>query len=891
MPTPGQCIGAAVNADGRSVDLTFYSMAAGGTYLYDASSSTGLVDRSTAKLVLTVVSKGFDNTGSATTITRTVYGVIRQRVAGTSGAAETASGGDLIITFGLDSPIYAKDTTGAGNSGTAPTLTLLGGLYTKTGVPTLAISNLAVTNSSALAYYKPSGQWMTRPNQRMTADFTLAFSPQYLHGIDAIACVRFDVDGQTSSVNANATTTTPTKRQRAGTGLYSDEFVSGTITLSTFTQGEIMKARARVYPTIGDAVFDTNDNSANLLVQCDQTFNLYCDKTLALQVYAIVDTGGNDTTGTASATLATARAAPFATIAKALIAGASLIYLKNQVHTFATPASTPTNFGYYQEITADPTDLGGTLAIGTGYPTYKASYLKITGLTVKLLASTSLFVATNNYFWMESCVANDNSQTLAGPLADDAVATFIDNCTGFDPARWFWKRSGADKIRLSFDGVDFGTSSSAASMNCIWRMIACKVAGAVTIQGLYPASGTAVPANVLVKHNQFTSMNNVSQTWDYAVTTSYVSIIGNLIETLSPAGSSAFQIASSNSVNMDSCIVSHNTIVGERSIVAYNDSGSAAAYRRGWAMVGNIFGGYYNKSDLYAPANAARVGNWWEHFGTLCYANVIRYTDVAGDYDGLGTLGSPQDPLFTDDRSGYSSGTYHYNANSGTGGGTYTLTAGSPAFRLLPANTRHTITTLDGVTVPNNGTADAGAYQYDHAAPTYDGAEIQPAGTSIYVAFIETVSPPLLSAAPVTGFTLTASGGAVTLSNVVITSTNLTADLSRVITSNETVTISYTPGNVTDSVGNAMAAFTNQAVLNSSEQAPSTGLPPPAPVVPQVGSRLTIGVDGQTNVVCGPVVVPEGGVVRRLGDGGGVSTAGPKFGCQEFVRVRNDNLG
>lgn len=129
-------------------------------------------------------------------------------------------------------------------------------------------------------------------------------------------------------------------------------------------------------------------------------------------------------------------------------------------------------------------------------------------------------------------------------------------------------------------------------------------------------------------------------------------------------------------------------------------------------MGGNIFGGYYNKSDLYGTANANRIGNWWEHFGTLCYANVIRYTDIANDFDGIGTLAAPQDPLFVDDRSGHSSGTYHYNANSGTGGGDYRLQTGSPAIGILPANTRHTITDLNGVIVPNDGTADAGAYQH-----------------------------------------------------------------------------------------------------------------------------------------------------------------------------------
>lgn len=79
--------------------------------------------------------------------------------------------------------------------------------------------------------------------------------------------------------------------------------------------------------------------------------------------------------------------------------------------------------------------------------------------------------------------------------------------------------------------------------------------------------------------------------------------------------------------------------------------------------------------------------------------------------------------------------------------------------------------------------------------------------------------------------------------------------------------------------------------------------PEPAIIVPQEGSRKTINIPGQTQIINGKVIVdgveltPQeaidqtGGQIKRLGGGaGGVSTAGPKFGSQEFLEVPRTNL-
>jgi hypothetical protein len=589
----GDPIAAAINADGKSIAITFKGMATGGTYLYDtagAGETLGLTDTSTAKGVLTVVSKGFDSTGAATTTSRTVYVTRRLRVAGTSGADETTSGSDVVINFALSEPVYAKDTTGGGNSGTAPVLVTLSGLYTKSAVPSNA-KTVTCVNNSALAYYTPRGQWGTIDRQKVLTDFDLEFDPQHLHGVAGIACVVFTCTGQTSSHVESATVTSRTARQRAGTSLYSDAYKT-TITLSGFTQGEDIACRVRVYPSIGDTAFDSDNQSSDYLVQHDNTLTFKCDKTAALEVFGIVDTGGSDVTGTASATIATARALPFATIQKAERAGASKIYIKNQTHLYTTPGSTPTALGYWCVVQLDPTDLGGIVTIDTGFVTVKSTYLKFKGCTMKLTGNLSIFTGTTRNLWFDGITFDANGQTLAGPICDDIAGAVFTDCA-IDPLKFKLNRSGTDIVRHSFDGCDFGSPSSDKAVESFWRAVACKSTANVSFNGAVNVTASPLRANVLVKNNRLLSVTtpidfDVGLT---AATTDYF-FIGNEFEGLTAglAGSPAFSFGQAGTeYDKDHVVIAHNTILGERENHLYNDGAgdnTAVKYRRYASVVG-----------------------------------------------------------------------------------------------------------------------------------------------------------------------------------------------------------------------------------------------------------------------------------------------------------------
>lgn len=114
--------------------------------------------------------------------------------------------------------------------------------------------------------------------------------------------------------------------------------------------------------------------------------------------------------------------------------------------------------------------------------------------------------------------------------------------------------------------------------------------------------------------------------------------------------------------------------------------------------------------------------------------------------------------------------------------------------------------------------------EQDSTIPAVTLAVISADGTTYEETFNEEVLP---GGTGTLGQTLTASGGTVTLTYSSGSGTNkLVWSLSRIIVLNETVTRSYTPGTITDVVGNALVAFTDQPVTNNSNINPSEALAP-----------------------------------------------------------------
>lgn len=105
----------------------------------------------------------------------------------------------------------------------------------------------------------------------------------------------------------------------------------------------------------------------------------------------------------------------------------------------------------------------------------------------------------------------------------------------------------------------------------------------------------------------------------------------------------------------------------------------------------------------------------------------------------------------------------------------------------------------------------------DETAPTVQGATIQTAGDSIVIRFSE----PVVGSS---GFGLSLSGGAASLTFVSAAFDELIYSISRVVTSNETGLLTYFGGDIEDLAGNPLQSFVLGITNNS-----LIGLPPVDP--------------------------------------------------------------
>lgn len=667
----GDIIARTINADGISATLRVENLASGGSYLYDSANSQ-LSDTSTAKVVFTVVSKSFDATGAASTITRTVYGTATRRTPGSSSLSETSAGSDLDIVVALSEPIYAKDESGGGNSGTDVTVTVLANWYTKSGTPTNAATAVSVTNDSALAYYVPFGQWDILPYDRVSSNFRVAFTARHLHGIK---CVKFTATGATSSHSETATVTTETKRLRSVSGLYGTCHET-TIPISGFTQDETINLKAEVFPNVGDTELDTDDMSAEYVVTGRAPITVTCDKGDTLRAYAVVNAStGNDGTGVVSTTLSTAEANKYATIKAAIDANATQVYLEGSTHAFAS-RSTSKSTAYWIVIEPHPNE-GGAVAveIASGFPTLAVVKCKFKNVTLKSTATTSILNGSStNFLCADTCTFDANTYTLAEHHYN-FLGIYYWNCTFAESRKFTLNRTAGDTVRFSFDGCSLTNDTTVHTMNCIWRMMACVLNGNHAFQTLKTV-GTQ-PYNGLYESNLARS---VGGTWFVGWTNaaSEYSFSNNVLEGIGMAPTNLFSGAEDAITPIDHYLFSHNTIVGERANVFYNDSGTTAMYSRGVRIIGNIFGKSFNtKHDLFGSASANRVGRWWVNYSTSKRSNLQGDNTSAsfpGDYGGLRWTYSASF-AFTDDKSG-----------AGAGGGDYSLGDASAALAQIAAD-------------------------------------------------------------------------------------------------------------------------------------------------------------------------------------------------------------
>jgi hypothetical protein len=696
----GDITSVTIRDDGWSADVVVSQWTdVAGSYTYDFGSLGNTPANITSpKIVFTVVSLGYDSAGNATTKVRTVYGTKWVRKAHPNNAQKDETvGANLSVRIALSESIYAKDKIGGGNSGTAPTVTISAAWATSSVGPKTsnAVTNLTVVNNSTLAYPKCIAQWAfghTPFYKRVENDFTLGAIAFHGHGI---AAVKLLAVGNTSTYSTNAFVTGVTDHSLSATGLHYASY-DMPVVLSNYTQAETITLNFIAYPKVGDAasILDTTGITG---VQEDPRgltqLTCVCDKTTAMRDYAVVVNRADDAVGSKSTVLATAETTTFANIGRALASGANLIYVKNGTHPILGREPTVAVKDYWVEVRPYPSHTPVIVRDISfrAYGTKKLAYIDFTSITSP---------GGNTYLAGGGGAQN---RSLLFENCNFVNAAFADIGLGYDTAAiWFINSSltGSEKL-VTYGGSLCGLNLTGLNISNVhaelpiqsYGTVACKSvtnAYRVTFTDVSVNNPGPTPNNVIFYNNTFLCnainggdaiINRGAPTEDPLLD---CAIIGNVLEANSVAtsGPALWVAADSRTNTCNNVIVAHNTIVGQRANLFYNDSGTLPNITTNIFVRNNVFNGFAIKSDIFTHGvdgqNGARVGNWAQMNGVNWSDN--RYTYNVGlwgfnqDYYGINTqyedmsANIANEMGFTADYSTY---------GTGAGNGDYTPTLSS----------------------------------------------------------------------------------------------------------------------------------------------------------------------------------------------------------------------
>lgn len=659
------------------------------------TADTGFID---------VESEGFDGAAQPIAVARRIHltRILRLPYDQHANLDIVDASGDARAKFALSDDIYAGDVGCA--------LTIPGGRVSDGVNGNVAASAVAIANNSTLPYPKAYAQWDNEGvpgGYRVREDFTIGCIAVHTHGV---ACVRFTATGATSAHSVSVIATAPVARLYPGSGLYGWRH-EALIPIAGFTQGERIDLRCEVFPVIGDAssVFDTADYAADLEITGRSPVSVWCNKTGALDVFAVVDQAtGNDATGVSSATLATAEANRYLSVGQAIEDGANEIYYVDGAHPMiGTIPAARTGPDHYVEVKPHPTlaTPGGVVAIvPTANRTYRTVRLKFEGGEHGIIirpagAQAYLSGATNDtnpatvtqFLWIDGCTFDSNSFTASGPgLNDRSTGFYVTNCFGdFGPNLWKVGQFSTRWSTIWARGNTFSETSGADNTFSNWySWVANKQVGSL---GLLPRPTTgSAPDNdgAIFLNNEHLDCNRTGApaigfgTTPVAVTIGRA-FIGSLIE--HTGGGTALAAICSDVApfnHVRNIVIAHNTWVGQRQNLFYNSDGSTRYERLGCTARGNFFQNRNIKSDTFAPGNAARTGGWPALYGGRFSANHCVEATFPWEFDGFNS--SQGDPLFVQDNSA-SGLDGQIGSGDGSGMGDYTPGVGSPLLNRLRA--------------------------------------------------------------------------------------------------------------------------------------------------------------------------------------------------------------
>jgi len=738
---------------GWEAEIDISGMSTGGTYDFGLGTNNSPTN---AKAVFTVTSQGYDDTGAATTITRTVYGTnyVRKIYPDNAQADETNNGGSSVtLRIALSDYIYSGDTI---------TANIASSFYTNTAGNN-ATTSAIVTNSSVEAYPKVIANWSWPGYSRLTGStFTLratAFHRSAEQG-RPVRAVKFTCTDQHANTVTN-TVTSPTVDRAIGGAVPVVEYI-GTLSTATLTQGDTLTCNFKAYPWYGDSnsVLDTSDgiNTMPTPLYAPQYYLVDKDNTYGVTVAVVDSVAGNNNTGAAVDYASFDSQNPPAAFlniyaaANAIAAynntnhggrnntGAGIIYLKEGSHVWTggtvtaggqatAPAwVTVTKFPGTTRANVLISSMSGTKQVG--------EYLKIED--AKITNSSAIGFTGMDAVWAHNC---DIDPASSGTFYDNPVLYLTNSqfYNSLELSTYSTLNASRALVRGNSSATTFADGGIKAAYTVLGNHFAFDTGN--PIYGDYAGQTTPAVSNAIYAFNILSQSNAGSPIIGHLnsslANATGTAIIQNVLENLS-GPTPALQVAADGSTAdpVNNILIWNNTIIGQRLNMAYNDhnlNNIGPIYRKSWSVKNNIFDDYNCVTDTDSHGgtpNASRYGNHSVIHGVGFSSNVfLERTGAPGIYlnkfSGLNSVsGVSLNPYYVDDNSA---------SGDGTGNGDYHLTASSPALNLISSGQNTIPYDIAGNLRYDNGYGAAGAYEWDTTAPTVTGFTIPDTASSLTV--------------------------------------------------------------------------------------------------------------------------------------------------------------
>lgn len=648
--------------------------------------------------VLQISRSGYDTAGDPTTVVDTLTIMSRVRQAYPNQASWTAS------KVALSDVIYSGDS-----------------------IP-------GVTNNSTRSYPKPQAMWLNHDlDVARSSTYTVRLAVAHAHARNGrpVAAVRFSATDGTTTVYQTITSMTSSSYMASGLSVPCFE---ASMDISSLNTGALITFDAEIRPWVGDSFTISTDAdtypSAHLTV-----LKVLNDRDDSYGTsYAYVDPVlGNDGTGVASDTPATAAASPFATVpaaGTAIISYNNTNYGRNNLSggiiRLEEGTTVHASFGWYAvgDIplvieAADAADKATTIfqdagsSLSNGFP----DLVKFKNITLQRSGGAYIFL--------------DNNATLDGVnmmVAENC--TFDANGASTPYGAWVY-RPGRFWV-INCDGDDCGQCRRFSS---VYKASICVGSGAGSLQGhTYHAVGCkdldsevfdiSTSGQEHEKGTMFFGWNYFSQATNGTrclyiqeeIDDRGLAIVGNVFEQAGGVSAPILSIsADSITETADNVNNMCNTIVGSRTNFLYNDIGSVAVNKTGRCRF-NVDYLWNSKDDTFSPENGNRTGNWQVQYRVGFRGNTILegssgsdefgqgnfwLGEIAAIGDITGSSGTPIDADWVDDQSFQASGSGDGDYRPGGSNGLANIEAG-----LAPYSVDQ-----NGTTIPNDGTGLVGALQ------------------------------------------------------------------------------------------------------------------------------------------------------------------------------------